>query len=139
MTEILVLKKRKDFVRVAKGVSKVTRTAILQAAPSLSENIVAPKIGYTTTKKIGKANVRNRARRRMRAVIRELLPVYGMDNVEYVLIGRHNTHYCPYKELRSDIKWALKKVNLMLTSEDKDIKIEPTAEPKNEGSSDLSC
>ena len=139
MTEILVLKKRKDFVRVAKGVSKVTRTAILQAAPSLSETIVPPKVGYTTTKKIGKANVRNRTRRRMRAVIRELLPVYGMDNVEYVLIGRHNTHYCPYKELRSDIKWALKKANLMLTSEGENIKVDPTVESEDEKNSDLYC
>lgn len=114
MTEILILKKRKDFVRVAKGVSKVTRTAILQAAPSLSENIIPPKIGYTVTKKIGKANVRNRTKRRLRAVIRELLPVYGIDNVEYVLVGRYNTYYCPFKELKSDIKWALKKVNALL-------------------------
>ena len=116
MTEILILKKRKDFVRVAKGISKVTRTAILQAAPSLSKCLVPPKIGYTTTKKIGKANVRNKTRRRLRAVVRELLPVYGLNNVEYVLIGRHNTHYCPYKELRSDIKWAIKKINAMLVT-----------------------
>lgn len=114
MTEFLILKKRKDFVRVAKGVCKVTRTAILQATPSLSENIIPPKIGYTVTKKIGKANVRNRTKRRLRAVVRELLPVYGMDNVEYVLIGRHNTYYCPFKELKNDIKWALKKVNALL-------------------------
>ena len=130
MSEILVLKKRQDFVRVAKGVSKVTRTAILQATPSLSDNIISPKIGYTVTKKVGKANVRNRAKRRLRAVIRELLPVYGMNNIEYVLIGRHNTYYCPYKDLKSDIKWALKKVNALLTentNKDQD-KIEETNE-----------
>lgn len=129
MTEILVLKKRKDFVRVAKGVVKVTKTAILQAAPSLSDDNTPPKIGYTTTKKIGKAHIRNRARRRMRAVIRELLPIYGMDNIDYVLIGRHNTHYCPYKELFSDIKWAIKKANSILLSETKDI---------NESATDIS-
>ena len=130
MSKILVLKKRKDFVRVAKGVSKVTRTAILQAAPSLSDNINPPKIGYTVTKKVGKANIRNRTKRRLRAVIRELLPVYGMNNIEYVLIGRHNTYYCPYKDLKSDIKWALKKVNALLTentNKDQD-KIEETNE-----------
>ena len=139
MTEILVLKKRKDFVRVAKGVSKVTKTAILQAAPSLSTYITPPKIGYTTTKKIGKANVRNKARRRMRAVIREILPIYGLDNVEYVLIGRHNTHYCPYKELHSDIKWAIKKVNLMLTSDEKELKNENINIADDEKNSDIHC
>lgn len=135
MTEILVLKKRKDFVRVAKGVVKVTKTAILQAAPSLSDDNTPPKIGYTTTKKIGKANIRNRARRRMRAVIRELLPIYGMDNTEYVLIGRHNTHYCPYKELRSDIKWAIKKANSMLMPTDS---INMITENTDENSADIS-
>jgi ribonuclease P protein component len=137
MAEILVLKKRKDFVRVAKGVSKVTKTAILQAAPSLSKNIVAPKIGYTTTKKIGKANVRNRTRRRLRAVIHELLPIYGLNNVEYVLIGRHNTHYCPYKDLRSDIKWAIKKINLLLASENNTNHQEKISDNQNENIIDL--
>jgi ribonuclease P protein component len=137
MTEILVLKKRKDFVRVAKGVSKVTKTAILQAAPSLSEHNTPPKIGYTTTKKIGKATVRNRARRRMRAVIRELLPIYCMNNIEYVLIGRHNTHYCPYKELRSDIKWAIKKANSIIIPEENSNTI--VTEDIHENSADMSC
>ena len=138
MTEILILKKRKDFLRVARGVSKVTRTAILQAALNLSEGTVPPKVGYTTTKKIGKANVRNKARRRMRAVIREILPIYGINNVEYVLIGRHNTHYCPYKELRSDIKWAIKKVNQMLNPDNSKTE-DFVCESSNENSVDISC
>jgi len=92
----------------------VVSTVILQAAPSLSKEKVPFKVGFTTTKKIGTAVVRTRTRRRMRAVVREVFPSYALDNVEYVLIGRYNTVNCPYKELKSDVKWALKKANAMI-------------------------
>lgn len=112
--KISVLKKRKDFLRVAQGIRMVVSTAILQAAPSLSAEPVPFKIGYTATKKIGKAHVRNRTKRRLRAVVREVFPDLALPNVEYVLIGRYNTADCRFKTLKSDIKWALKKTNKML-------------------------
>ena len=92
----------------------VVSTVILQAAPSLSVTPVPFKVGFTTTKKIGRAVVRTRVRRRLRAVVREVFPELAKNNVEYVLIGRHNTASCPYKTLKSDIKWALKKANTMI-------------------------
>ena len=114
MEKILHLKKRRDFVRVADGIRMVVSTVILQAAPSLSETPVPFKVGFTTTKKLGKAVVRTRTRRRLRAVVREVFPSRALDNVEYVLIGRYNTANCPYKDLKSDVKWALKKANAMI-------------------------
>ena len=67
MTVVLKLKKRKDFLRVAKqGQKMVTSTVILQAAQSLSAPEQNPKTGFTTTRKIGKAHIRNRARRSAR-------------------------------------------------------------------------
>ena len=114
MAKILHLKKRRDFLRVAQGIRMVVSTVILQAAPSLSEEKVPFKVGFTTTKKLGKAVVRNRIRRRLRAAVRDVFPQRALDNVEYVLIGRYNTICCSYKELKSDIKWALKKANNMI-------------------------
>ena len=92
----------------------VVSTVILQAAPSLSETPVPFKVGFTTTKRIGTAVVRTRVRRRLRAVVREVFPTLAKNNVEYVLIGRSNTVSCPYKTLKADIKWALKKANTMI-------------------------
>lgn len=93
----------------------VTSTVILQAAQSLSVSETAPKIGFTTTKKLGKAHIRNRARRRMRAALREtynrLKPGY-----EYVLIGRYNTAECDFAKLREDLTWGLKKLNKLFES-----------------------
>ena len=115
----------------------VVSTVILQAARSLSDKSVPFKVGFTTTKKIGKAVVRNRTRRRLRAVVREVFPILAKDNVEYVLIGRYNTANCPYKDLKSDVKWALKKANAML-----DEGIEQSPAPKlreNQDDENASC
>ncbi len=109
--EILTLKKRKDFVRVAqKGLKMVTSTVILQAAQNLCPEDKSIFVGYTTTKKIGKAHIRNRTRRRMRAAVRESFPKHAVPGYSYVLIGRYNTAGCPFKKLTKDIVWGLKKI-----------------------------
>jgi len=118
MSAFLKLKKRKDFVRAAKVGEKVVATSvILQAAQSLSDVSVAPKFGFTTTKKLGHAVVRNRIRRRMRAAVREL-HTEARGNTEYVLIGRRLTANCDFDILRRDLKYALHKVNRLLYHEE---------------------
>lgn len=120
MSEVLVLKKRKDFVRVAKqGLKMVTSTIILQATQTLSEDKNPPHVGYTTTKKIGKAHVRNRTRRRMRAAVREVFAQYALKNTDYVLIGRYNTATCPFTNLTKDLAWGLKKISKIIQEEGK--------------------
>lgn len=120
MSEVLVLKKRKDFVRVAKqGLKMVTSTIILQATQTLSGEQNPPHVGYTTTKKIGKAHVRNRTRRRMRAAVREVFAKYALANTDYVLIGRYNTATCPFENLTKDLAWGLKKISKLIKEEGK--------------------
>ena len=92
----------------------VTPTIIITAALSLCENKTPPLIGYTVTKKIGKANVRNLTKRRMRSAVHKIQTLF-LDNTEYVLIGRHNTATCDFKNLEKDLLWGLKKLNKLLT------------------------
>ncbi len=109
--EILTLKKRKDFVRVAaQGLKMVTSSVIVQAAQNLSGEDDKIYVGYTTTRKLGKAHTRNRIRRRLRAAVRELFPAHAASGYTYVLIGRYNTEDCPYKTLCKDLRWGLKKI-----------------------------
>lgn len=115
MSKYLILKKRKDFLKAAKDITMVTKNVMLQAACRLSdENVNNARIGFTATKKLGKANVRNRVKRRLRAIIQELYTDVTLDNVDYVLVGRFNTYSCSYQDLKKDIIWAFKKTNKMI-------------------------
>ncbi len=68
------------------------------------------RLGITVTKKIGGAVVRNRMKRRFRALARELLPSAGVAGADHVLIGRAGGVERPFAELRADLEKALRKL-----------------------------
>ena len=118
MSEIRVIKKRKDFIKVAQHGQKVIQSSlILQAAFNFSLPVNSYEIGYTATKKLGKAHVRNRTKRRLRAIARELLPRQHLSQVQYILIGRYNTATCPFDKLQTDMQYAISKINNSLQKE----------------------
>lgn len=104
------LKKRKEFVSVAKAGHKVvTTTFVLQAMGGAGHDAV--RAGFTVTKKVGNAVVRNRIRRRMRAAAAEVLPQSGRAGYDYVLIGRGQTLDTPYEILLRDLSYGIKRLN----------------------------
>lgn len=118
MTKILTFKKRKDFLRVAKGAYIATHNMVLQAAPSLSEtNDIM--VGYTATKKIGNAVIRNKSKRRLRAVVAAVLQKYALPRTDYVFIARNTTADCNFQELLRDTVYAIKKINKNFVSDEK--------------------
>jgi ribonuclease P protein component len=64
-------------------------------------------VGFTATKKIGGAVVRNRAKRRLREAGRALLPRHGLAGVAYVFIARDGTAAAPWAALLDDVRTAL--------------------------------
>ena len=68
------------------------------------------RIGFTVTKKIGNAVVRNRMKRRFRALAREVLPDHGIAGADHVLIGREGGIERDYASLVSELQRALKKL-----------------------------
>lgn len=105
----------------------VTSSVILQAAQSLSAEKETARIGFTTTKKLGKAHIRNRARRRLRAALQ---PLYTqlLPHQDYVLIGRYNTADCPFETLTKDLAWGIKKINRLLQGTPNETPLPPTAD-----------
>ena len=69
----------------------------------------AMRLGITVTKKIGNAVVRNRMKRRFRALARELLPETGIPGADHVLIGRAGGIERPFDQLRTELRNALAK------------------------------
>ena len=70
----------------------------------------AKRVGYTVTKKIGGAVVRNRMKRRLRALARELLPTCGFAGADHVLIGRSTGVERDFGQLKIELTRALEKV-----------------------------
>lgn len=68
------------------------------------------RVGYTVTKKIGGAVVRNRMKRRFRALAAEILPVEGVAGADHVLIGRAGGVERPFDDLRRELSRALLRV-----------------------------
>ena len=70
----------------------------------------AIRVGFTVTKKIGGAVVRNRMKRRFRALARELLPGGGVRGADHVLIGREGGIERDFGQLAEELKRALGKL-----------------------------
>ena len=70
----------------------------------------AIRIGFTVTKKIGGAVVRNRMKRRFRALARAILPEHGVAGADHVLIGRAGGIERDYVTLGEELRRALAKV-----------------------------
>jgi ribonuclease P protein component len=65
------------------------------------------RIGFTATRRIGGAVVRNRAKRRLREAARLLAPAHCMPGCDYVLIARSGVVARPWMRLLDDVKSAL--------------------------------
>ncbi len=100
------LKQRSEFLYVKDGRYQARPGVVIQmrAQPDPCETI---NVGFTATKKIGNAVVRNRCKRRMRALARELLPRHGKLGHDYVFIARASTAKAPWPDLHKDVEKAL--------------------------------
>jgi len=81
------------------------------AASGVSPDASPCRIGFTATKKIGNAVVRNRAKRRLRAAADAVLPRHGHAGYDYVLVGRTTTQDRAFAALCDDLQIALKNIH----------------------------
>lgn len=104
------LKSRKEFLAAARypKARSVRRKHIVVQTIDRRDDNPALRYGVTATKKIGNAVVRNRAKRRLRALADELLPLSGRAGHDYVLIARRDTASAPWPQIYADGQAALK-------------------------------
>ncbi|MDE2583662.1 MAG: ribonuclease P protein component [Rhodospirillales bacterium] len=105
------LKRRAEFLHVARRGRKLpVHGLVLQVLPR--DDTKPVRLGFTVTKKVGNAVVRNRTRRRLKEAARLVLAEHPLHGADLVLIGRDATRTRPFPDLQNDLRRALARAGL---------------------------
>jgi ribonuclease P protein component len=108
-TPYTILTRRADFL-AANGATRKPMPGFVLLVRRRDDGDPAIRLGITVTKKIGNAVVRNRMKRRFRALARDLLPGQGIAGADHVLIGRAGGVERDFAALRDELGSALRKL-----------------------------
>ena len=125
MLDLVRLKKRSQFLKIARtGHKVVRRTVVLQGLKFAKNEQIESKayahcshvkdaifLGFTASKKVGNAVTRNRAKRRLVAASAKTLPHMNLDGWGFVLIARASTATAPFQQLNHDLHAALVQIS----------------------------
>lgn len=110
------LTRRGEFLRVAGRGRKAARPGLVLQALATSGG-GPPRLGFTATKKIGGAVVRNRAKRRLREAARLTLSADAPPGWDLVLVARDATATRPFARLLGDLRGALRQAGVPAAGE----------------------
>ncbi|UVI39406.1 ribonuclease P protein component [Qipengyuania spongiae] len=99
-----MLKRRADFLAANRGLRNAGPGFVLLTHPNGGQGV---RYGITVTKKIGNSVVRNRMKRRFRALLRAALPEQGLPDTDHVLIGRDGGVERDFSNLSAELSRAL--------------------------------
>jgi ribonuclease P protein component len=114
VTAIGRLKTRAEFLYVRDGKRFATPSLVLQARPRAGGATDDPRLarfGFTASKSLGGAVLRNRARRRLKEAVRLTAPSHAIEGYDYVLIAREGTVQRGFTALVSDLERAFARVH----------------------------
>jgi ribonuclease P protein component len=103
---LVTISKRADFVAANSGL-RATTPAFVLLVRDRKDSDSTMRVGFTVTKKIGGAVVRNRMKRRFRALAREIVAAKGFAGADHVMIGRAKGIERDFSQLRSELAGAL--------------------------------
>ena len=87
---------------------------VLQAAPIPADQPPpVVRVGFTVSKKVGNAVVRNRVRRRLREIARQVMPDQARADLDYVLVGRQGALERDFGQMRQELVEALKRLKAL--------------------------
>jgi ribonuclease P protein component len=84
---------------------------VAPAPPELQRPVV--RVGFTVSRKVGNAVIRNRVRRRLREVARLVIPDQAVSELDYVLVGRQAALGRDFAALQRDLVEALKRLKAL--------------------------
>jgi ribonuclease P protein component len=99
---LTIIRKRADFV-AANAARRVATPGFVLLVRDRCDSDPVKRLGITVTKKIGNAVVRNRMKRRFRALAHDVLGISGKAGADHVLIGRAGGVERDFARLRDDL------------------------------------
>ena len=115
--KLVTLRRRAEFLRIRGGGRSATPRFVLEGKQRQSDHLVAipnecgPRFGFTVTKQIGNAVVRNRIKRRLRAALTEVAGLRATADFDYVIIARTAAHACDFRLLVEDFVAGFERVH----------------------------
>ena len=114
MNVISKLKKRKEFLIVSKKGKYINcKDFVIQfykRSNSEENTLGLVRYGITASKKVGNAVSRNRAKRRIRVIIRELLPKLAARDFDYVVVAKNSLNKANIFDLKKELIKTLKNI-----------------------------
>ena len=105
------LTKRKEFGYIyKKGRSVYSKHLMLVYVPTKLKNI---RVGFSVSKKVGKAHTRNLIKRRLRAIIQDLLKQNLIKTNNYIIVANSSIVELSFEELKNQVLYVLRKDGLM--------------------------
>lgn len=109
--KIETLRTRPEFLRAASARRQGAGSFLVQARFRDDDRTLV-QVGFTASKKVGNSVMRNRARRRLREIVRAVMPQMGQPGWDYVLVARPGvTIDRPYALLLQDLQSALAQIH----------------------------
>jgi ribonuclease P protein component len=107
---LITLRKRADFVAANNKGRRGSTPGFLLLVRNRADDDPSMRVGFTVTKKIGNAVVRNRMKRRFRAIARDVVPAHGHPGTDHVIVGRPAGVEREFAKLRQELVAALDKL-----------------------------
>jgi len=110
---VRTLKKRAEFLRLRGGARFATPSFVLETRPRepASDGEQGARFGFTVTKKLGGAVMRNRIRRRLKAAVSAVAPRLAHAGHDYVVVARPAAYDRAFAEIKKDLERALQRVH----------------------------
>lgn len=109
------VRRRADFLAANRGVRVVTDAFILLVNPRDNlQGAARARAGFTVSRKVGNAVARNRARRRLREMVRLALPQQAIAGADHIFIARPQERELPFDVLVADMATAMGKAKRRL-------------------------
>src|SRR5450432_2025261 len=103
------LRQRADFLAVADGARVNSAAFVVQSRHRDDDGPV--RVGFTVTKKNGTATERNRIRRRLRELVKQLDVISMRPHHDYVVVGRRAALHRDFTTMLDDLRQALHRLD----------------------------